>query len=220
MAQKHNVIEINGRRYDASTGVPLDAGKTDHKAALTNASPVVTVPVRFVNSTNTTSHHPKTPANRSRAKNLKSHTPQPAQTLMRRAVSKPKLATRAVRLKAAGQLDSPPKGVPVIVKPSVSRLDAARLHHANHIKRSHLITRFNRQQMLGGANFITAETSVMVSAVPTTPKPQPSKKTGHRPRTTADVLEMALQNATSHLQPPVKPAKRHRVWHRRHAAAH
>lgn len=218
MTKKHNFIEINGKRYDASSGAPLgqatDTKKTVHQPS---AAAVISVPIRIIEAATPTAA--KTPHTvRRSAKDVKSHAPQPARTLMRQAVSKPKPAARTVRLKVVGQLDLPAKGSVVIVKPSVSRLDAARLRQAQHVKRSHLISRFNRRQLVADPQFVATTTSVTVSSNTVAPAPQPAQAKGHRPKTTADILEMAIQNATSHLQPPVKPAKRQRVWHRRHAA--
>jgi hypothetical protein len=213
--KKHNIIEINGRRYDASSGAPLDQhhdtaeGVAKHPAA-------AKVPVHVVEpTTHSVSHQGR----HSAAQNLKSHAPQPARTLMRQAVHKPGPSSRPPKLKVSGWVDVP-GDVKVVVKPSASRLDDARLHHAEHIKRSHLISRFDRRQLTVGSDFVSSFATETQIVAPVSPANIPGPAKTHKPQTTADILEMALQNATSHLEPPVKPAKRHHVWHRRHAAAH
>jgi hypothetical protein len=211
MKQKHNFIEINGRRYDAGSGIPLD-----HATTATKVSQTVSVPVRIVEPASTAPPKTQHPARRP-AKDVQSHVPQPARTLMRQAVSKPQPVEHKRPLKAAGRLDLPPSSAAIIVKPAASHLDNARLRHAQHIKRSHLISRFDRRQLMAGPDFVTSFT-VTTSPVTSTPATAAKISTAasKHPKTTADVLEMALQNATSHLQRPVKPEPRHRVWHRHH----
>ncbi len=210
MSQKRNVIEINGLRYDASSGAALEPAtggrqitvQTEEppKAPVINAKPLAAKLVPHTTEA------------------LDSHAPQPSKTLMRQSVSKPTLKPKPFS-NAQGHL--PAATVKVMVKPSITRLDANRLRHAHKVGRSQLISRFSKNELAAEPDF-----SVPVKHHPATPEPvapkthTPAATAKKHARTTADVLEMAVQHATSHLQPPVKPAKRHRVWQRRHAPAH
>jgi hypothetical protein len=139
------------------------------------------------------------------------HTPQPAQTLMRRAVKKPgpSLKRRVTAQSALATTAGQPKAA-VLAKLSVAELDAKRLQHAQQVAKSRLISRF------GGIGSSAAPT---VTPLAPTPNPHPTTKQAaaapsvtishvatppKRPRTTADMLEKALQQATSHQQPPPK----------------
>lgn len=209
MAKTKSFIEINGRRYDALTGVLLAAGGNPreilHIPAIRSveASPKPSAP-------KTKRHRPVHP--------VAAHAPTPARTLMRRAVTRPGPGTKR-RLKAIAWINaSEPQPVfDLAVKFSALRLDDKRLRHAQLISQSRSISRFSQAQAF----------AVPVRVVPaaTTPQPQPvirhsTAPKPKRPKTTADILELAMQHATSHLQPPVEPVHHRRLWHRKAAGAH
>jgi hypothetical protein len=99
----------------------------------------------------------------------------------------------------------------VIVKPSALRLDEQRLQHAKQIERSRLISRF--PALTSDAFAHDNLPAAKPSAAPATPAVLPE-----RPRTTADLLERAIERSTSHLEPPQKPAKRSRDRLKRNAS--
>jgi hypothetical protein len=198
VSKKNNIIEINGKRYDAATGAAL----SHPPAAAAPAKPAaakVAVSARPSGKAKPPQAHTRkssTPHNVSRA-------PAPSSTLMRQAVKKPGPATKR-RWRAYGDTDSligPPQ-LPVEFKLSVGQLDEQRLRHARRISKSRSISRFSAATMAANAPVVQA-----------TPRPapqalQPAPATRHkRPKTTADVLEQAVRQAKSHRQPPVhKPA--------------
>src|SRR5665213_960905 len=132
MSKTKNTIEINGKLYDATTGVLLDSSHTD-----TEQTPHTQEPVHM------TPESSKPGIARSPAKRSISHAPARSRTLMRQAVKKPasslKRHHKAHVHTDTAALQSLSK---VIVKPSALSLDEQRLRHAKQIPRSQLISRF------------------------------------------------------------------------------
>ena len=183
---KTNTIHINGRRYNASTGEPLDG---------THQATAVKLPAK--------------PAGRRQPNHTRSHAPVASRTLVRRAVSK-SAGHPKHRIKAQGRADAPHRTVTVApIKASVASLDASRIRHARQIKRSRLISHFS------GAAIYPKPTpnSLKTPAMPERPvhhaKPKPHKRKSvlHRrakPTSTAELLDQALRHATSYRELPVK----------------
>lgn len=195
MGKNNNIIHINGKRYDARTGAHLDA--------------VTPAPAR----------PPKTARNidgvrRPAATHTAHHAAQPAKTLRRDAVHKP-TPDATKRLKAhshTGALAKQPD-IPVLVKPSVSRLDATRLKHAKHVPQSKLISRFGPDQPAPHATpLLTVPQPVATQPLPAFSQPvaAPVKRAAPptKPKTTADLLQHALDQATSHTEQPVHRKRR------------
>ncbi len=203
MRKTNNIIEINGKRYDTHTGALLssDAEVAASKPkASPKPAPVKTAAVKHTAQTG-----------RSKPRSL-SRTPAPAKTLMRQAVRKPTAGLKR-RNKANGPTDSLIEKRPLpTVKPKQSskRLDTLRLQHARHIRKSRLVSRFSTGTTITPAAApVAAPARRPAQAIPTRQLPKLTK----RPKTTADLLEHALQQSTSHLEPP--PAARGRSSRRK-----
>ncbi len=190
MSKKINIIEINGKRYDAHTGAHLDHG-----------------------------HHSRVA--RQPAKHAAHHKPQRSTTLMRRAVRKPGATSPKSHIKAQGHtgalVEQPV--TEVVPKLSFGAPDDKRLRRASHIKKSDLIRHFNPNQPAYQTGY---RVSVTVNQPTATPTSKPAPKTV--PRQAApdidDIFERAIQNATSHLEPSPKKAKKRRLHlSRKHARA-
>jgi len=187
--RKPNHIHINGRHYDADTGEPLDG--QPHRTA--PPTPVI------IHHPEPAHHAPKQPAApRHPVNHAHPHAPEPAHTLMRHAVKKP---GHQARLRAQGQVAR----VAMTVKPKASaqRLDELRARHAKHIRRSQLISHFST-----GAVYPVPERPTH-KPTPSHPRPvvhhRKHATVHHRKSpTTGDILQKALEQATSFRELPVK----------------
>lgn len=206
MRKTNNTIEINGQRYDATTGKALAKGNS-------GSPPATAVTDRH--------HRPATKpalhdAARRPARHRQPHSPDTSHTLMRQAVKKP-APDRKHHLKAHDHTDmliKEPTLSAVMPKSSVQQLDEQRLQHAKHITKSRLISHFSGAAVRA-ADPASAPFSVPRSAVPqTAPRsPAPTRPTGtrqKRSRTTSELLEHAVRQATSHkTAPPAEPRHSH-----------
>jgi hypothetical protein len=183
VSKNNNIIEINGKRYDAHTGAALDepAVQAAHKAAAHTATPKPVTPKAKPTARDVV---------RAKPKHAAAHKPQPAKTLMRSAVKKPSGSfKRHVKAQSnTGALIKQPSAA-VIAKASINRVDEKRLKSAEKIPKSKLVKHFNEQ---GAATYqplvattITSEPFVPPVVAPTT-------------NTTEDVLQRALERASSH----------------------
>lgn len=195
MAKNNNIIDINGKRYDARTGAVLSHSHT--KDTKPKMKPAVSKPTMH-----DVVRHP--------AKSAAHHQPIPSKTLMRHAVKKPSPAPKS-GIKAHG----PTEGLVekslanIVVSKSAKSLDPKRLQHAKKVSKSHLITHFSD---------ITSDASAVDSALPAKPlvasRPGAIPASGKtiKPSTTAELLEHAIQQASSHLEAePVKPRRKHKT---------
>jgi hypothetical protein len=140
---------------------------------------------------------PRHPVNHNHA-----HAPAAARTLMRHAVKKP---DRPTKLRAQGQVTR--ATLAVTPKASAQRLDELRIRHARHIRHSQLISHFS-----AGAVYPVpvlqqpAPKPTRHHAVAASPAHHARKHVLHRkkPATTADLLQKALEQATSFRELPVK----------------
>lgn len=218
MNKNNNIIEINGQRYDASTGAALDnhlsaKGKANHQTVDTGnqsgakAPSAKQIPVQHGHQPKTTKPHKKRPIHdvvRRSAKRPAGHGPQPAKTLMRDAVKKPASSFKR-HLKAHGRTDAPAKRPSLSIAPKLSAydLDTKRLQHARQVAKSRLVRRFNQASVIA-----TPPSPVMQSdkkpAVASRPLSKPAGPKRPKAKTTADLLQHALQHATSHQEPPPK----------------
>jgi hypothetical protein len=188
--KSNNHIHINGRHYDAVTGEPLDGQPAPKPAA-----PAV------IHHLKPASHNAPMHGTRRHPVNHKhAHAPAPAHTLMRHAVKKP---GRQSRLRAQGHVAR--ATLAVRPKASAQRLDELRARHAKHIMRSQLISHFS----VGAAYPRPAPEHHPrpASHKPAAPVHHARKRAGLRraqPMTTADILQKALEHATSFRELPVK----------------
>ncbi len=215
MGKKNNIIEINGKRYDAHTGAAIGHAPVTVKPA--------SKPIAVHHHTDTpavkepTVHH-STTTTRKTAKKLPSHAPQRSTTLMRKAVKKPSPSLKR-HVKAIGHtsslVDQP--DAPVVPKLSFGNPDPKRLQHASHIKKSRLISHFNfNQSQPAYAVPVTVVTPSKPVFTPKAPKRRLAPDA-------SDIFERAVQQATSHLEPAYKTHKKRRLYlvrkHTKHARA-
>jgi hypothetical protein len=188
VSKTNNIIEINGKRYDAHTGAALDHAA--HGSPRTAPQPTV-------------KHHAKK-TSRPMPKHAAAHTPQPSKTLMRRAVSKPARPVKP-RFKAHGHTDALIKkpAAELSVKPSVNRLDTQRLKYAKRVPKSKLVRKFAP----GLPTTYVAPAMVRPMAFPMPPEAlvDSAPPVSHG---TEAILERALAAATSHQQPRHKAPRR------------
>lgn len=218
MGKIKNTIEINGKLYDATTGALVhDMGKpvvnhsikkkknidgivsTHHNSATKQLAmaPAERSKTKF-------SHHVAPPAkpkmhNVGRSAKLSaSRKIEPSNTLMRSAVKKPNTSTKH-SIKAHGHTDKlarVPKHV-VARKPSAHLVNERRSNHAKRINKSQSVTRFRKT---------TASTSFVAHKKThhATSQIAPPKPIVHHPKSTNDMLQQAIDHATSHRQPTLK----------------
>lgn len=189
---KHNIIEINGKRYDAHSGAPIGhSHATTHAKPVAHLKPAVKKPTMHDVVRTSPKHAPV-------------HKPHTSHTLMRQAVKKPTAHTKT-HSKAQGQLVKHP----VALKKSARQLDKKRLSHASQIATSNFIQHF--APITGHIpEVVTNPEPLFNPPVQPVHHPRPTPKK-HKPQTTADLLERALQAATSHEQPlPKKVRKAHK----------
>lgn len=234
-----NIIELNGKRYDALTGTLLGASHARVNAPLTPTVPIKrrvidgfmrsTAPVPVLTQHNKpvidpglVVKKPSTPAGaHSRAhavaKSADVHKPQHAKTLMRRTVHKP-VANRKPNIKAQIPAEIAPKTASAIaVKHSVARVDPRRQAHAIAVAQHSAVRRFPAVQEIHAISGSLLQQPL--SAVPViTVQPAPvsvqhQASTIHLSATPKkDMFEAAIAHATSHEQPA---PKRRRSHHRR-----
>lgn len=151
---------------------------------------------------------------RAPAKHASAHAPKPAQTLMRKSVAKPQNSLKRT-VKAHGSTDAlAQRNLGEIVKAtSVLSVDEQRLSRARRINKSNAVQRFsktNSQAATAVPVHITPKAVAPAAqphfnvAAPAPAVARPLKAASAHPskaQTTADLLERALQHATSHEQP-------------------
>jgi hypothetical protein len=232
VGKNNNIIEINGQRYDATTGVLLSAAAGSaaatahaphivHPTAKATAKPVTArpIPVRHhtpkpiaAQSAKSRPKHRVHDAIKQAAKPGPSHKPQAAKTLMRSAVQKPATGFKR-HTKAHGHTDSLVKQPSVQLQPkaSVRRVDSKRLQLARQTPKSQAVQRFGKSH--GRAPEPPTELTKPVARPHTAPvhrRPAPEPRQHSKPQTTADLLERALQSATSHEETLWETPKRRR----------
>lgn len=216
MTTKANVLELNGRPYDALTGSLLDSShnkvhqaidgffSSPHHAAkaMTPAKPKPT-------SYKTETHQAVLPTKarvfdirREITKPAAHHQPQHTTTLMRRAVQRPVVPFKR-HLKVAARTDLLSK-IPrfdIVPKYSATAIDQARLKRAARIAKNKLISRFGNLE-LTTTPVVKAVTPV--AAVQTKVAPVVDNTPSITRQPSDDIFERALAHATSHTQPAYK----------------
>jgi hypothetical protein len=188
VGKTNTVIEINGTRYDANTG-----------ERLASAAGPVHVTVKHVAAT--AKAQPQPEAHRQSAHHVAAHTPKHAQTLMRQSVKKP---TAATHLKASVPINALTKAplAAVTLPQSAQQLNPHRLSRAQRVKQSTAIQHFSAVPPTAGsviAPIVSTKPAIHHAAAPAP----------HVSTTTNDLLERALQAATSHEQPAHKLDRKH-----------
>lgn len=193
MGSNQHLIEINGKKFDVSTGkpvVPASPASAQPKSGTVvdgffkPATPHVIKPKPVVaKSTPQTTHqsHHK-PVNRPEHQHAPHHKPEKSQTLMRNAVKKPA-----------------PKTQPANHTTPQVTVNPARLERAKKVHKSALISRFPSQS--NHSAFVKKTEPVAVKEAPihkAAPVHPPSTTHAHVTSKSEQLFNNALSNATSH----------------------
>ncbi len=185
MGKNNNIIIINGKQYDAVTG-DLIGGSAPKKVLAAVKAPVSKI-----------ARHP--------AKHAVKHKTQNSKTLMRHAVKKPADSLkRHTKAQSGNGAIAKHAAASVITKASVHKLDDKRLKHAQKVTKSNLVTRFAPVSLSASEHHRVAHEAKLHAKVIVAhhmPPVSPAK-------TTADLLQRALDQATSHQQ-TYAPTKEH-----------
>ncbi len=185
MGKNNSTIIINGKSYDSQTGVLLSEANSAKNTLQPSQKPSSTGVVRQP------------------AKHVTSHKTQHSKTLMRHAVEKPNDSLKR-RLKAQSGNGAVAKSLKtsIVTKASVHKLNVKRLRHAEEVPKSKLIARF--VPITAGPHAATHKPTSIASQ-----QIEAIVKTHNQPphiKTTADLLQQAIEQATSHEQ-TYTPAK-------------
>jgi hypothetical protein len=221
VGKKSNIIEINGRHYDAETGTPVKK-----PAAKKTGQPVDGIVVPASKQKAKAKKQPAKVTSKKRTKpvkavltlqdvvrvkprNLAVHIPEQSKTLMRKIVEKP--ARVGSVIKAQSRIDLLISQPSILDKPKLPAvaIDDKRLKHAVVTPKSKFISRFSPN--LNKA--VMPQVSTDVRPLKAFSTPSLSLKQPERPQTTADLLNHAVEQATSHLQEPPKRVKSKRPGH-------
>lgn len=225
MSKPANSIHINGRRYDAHTGHPLDGGPaiparrsvdgvvSHKKSAVKLAEPrikPVAVPQPLSKTKLMDMKAPKSRTPRAAAKAAPAHAPQTAHTLMRHVVKKPAPSLkRSIVAHSSTDHALVMPSITVTPKHSITKVPAVRLQRAKQVTKSAQIRKFP-----------AATPAVRVVSTPVVEPIAPLPIATERP---LDIFEQALHHANTHLQPPVAhhkhPKRRARLAQRRTSVA-
>lgn len=221
MTKTNNVIELNGKRYDAGTGAFLGSSPAinsmvrslDGFVVAPTGAKLTHLPTRPAPSSHQTGHrsHP--------VKSLTAHQPQHSKTLMRHGLSAP-TAKDLKPLRGAMPTDvTVAKPTVLSVKPKLSseQIDATRSERALATPRSQQVARFQRHQPVS-LNAQSARSTQPIRPTPAQINSQPTTRPVAPPR---DIFEQAIVSATSHEQPTHKESRRQAARHgaRRHLRA-
>lgn len=216
-----NVIELNGKRYDAITGAYL--GKGSHVGLhMSGPGRVIdgfmrpqskAVPERpaavSVHHKTIEPLHPPVARKRTHqpAKLAKPHHPEHAKTLKRTAVHQPSVTIKPkVKTQAPAELAARPHTA-LQHKPSASSIDPDRSSRATHISRHQAVRHFHSAQHAAPTHSALHVPVIPVRAAP----PAPARAQAHK--THSDIFESAIARAKSHEQPRHTP-RAHRTRRR------
>jgi hypothetical protein len=187
VAERHNIIEVNGKRYDARTGKLLSG----HPAAKVVATPK---PGQALDGF---TKKPRTASNTSHSVHTKTIK---SKTLMRTAVKKP-LTPKAVK-RTAVALDSIQKPKRHITTPKLAEVvDPHRIARAEQVGRSSMISKFG---------FGTLRVHAQPSYLPVKDAPnEPPAITTPLQHAPINPFQSALDKATGHTHPKLAKQKRH-----------
>jgi hypothetical protein len=209
---KANILELNGRPYDAITGVLL----ADHPAkraaqavdgfittahhmpsSVSHTKKPPHINYRTIPSeTETQPQHRVFDIHHRTTQSAHHHQPSRATTLMRHAVHRPTASLkRHTKVSAPTDILAKLPHFDVLPKHSISAIDQERLKRAERIAKSKLVSRFG--------NFMTRPiTTAPIHETPATKVAPPPQAVPKQP--SDDIFERALAHATSHQQPGVK----------------
>jgi hypothetical protein len=234
VTKTNNIIELNGKRYDAVTGVfvgAVDASVNvttpkapEHTAksnkprrgvvvdgiikpgthSKTNMASIPVRPAPDIQAPKKSVAHPLKP--------IAAHKPEHSKTLMRHAVKAPKIDAKK-HMKAYAPTDLIKKQPSVLtVKPKLSSelVDAKRADRAKHVPRSQAVDRFYRQPR--AANYSVAATASGTARPSSNLRTmdgmrRPSQYVQRKP----SMFEQAVAAADSHEQAVPKEVRRHKT---------
>ncbi len=211
-----NVIELNGKRYDAITGAYLGKShvvpkhiteryvqgkvidgfvrptRPAPKAVQSQPEPAKKTPAQHSENKPATQHiHAK-------ASHVKAHEPEKAKTLMRRGAKKPETSIKpAIKTQAPADLMTKPQSA-LAHKRSAYGVDVSRKERAAMVGKHVAVQHFKAP----------AIHSVSTQAIPVQPAPLPTTPRPIRPAQKPDIFEAAIAHATSHTQPHHKLKRR------------
>jgi hypothetical protein len=201
MQKNDHVIVLNGRRYDARTGEDLSGEGRHVRPAVRGAHKVA--PKSGPHTPAAARPH-TVKAARKPARHVEAHAPTHSRTLMRQGVKRP-VASAKRRIRVQGHLTS-------AAQPIVIGHHQPVIHRRTRVSSSRLINHFSPSL------FIVTETPLSVaakrrarqSAAASTPEPA-------KPRTTAELLEYAVQYADvpHQMEWPVSRKRQRRTFRRR-----
>ncbi|MGH7192936.1 MAG: hypothetical protein ACREJM_05290 [Candidatus Saccharimonadales bacterium] len=200
MKKSSDVIVLNGRRYDAHTGKPLDGGaeyaapRAAHRAPVHSTAAIK--PVRHHES----AHRP----HRAPARPVAAHTPEHSRTLMRQTVRRPEDSSKR-RLKVQGRLSAGGReSSKILTRPDARRPNTGRLQNpSTKREKGRLISHFSPELFaVDGHRPAITYGAAPVRSTAGRPQTPPVAKSW----TTDELLEYAVQNAGM----PEQPAARRR----------
>lgn len=219
-----NVIELNGKRYDAITGAYLGKSHvipkhiTDYyvhgkvidgfvrparPAHAKKAEPLQEKVAEKIVAHKVDTANPKSTQKHTRpaASHIKAHHPEHAKTLRQRHAQKPEFSLKpAIKTQAPAEIMAKPQSA-LAHKRSAYGVDPARKQRASLTNQHHTIRHFGT----GATHSITAQ--VPVIAVRPTP-PHVAAKPLQPVKRPTDIFEAAMAHATSHEQPMHKAKRR------------
>jgi hypothetical protein len=243
VVKTNNIIEINGKHYNMNTGAIVASPRTTQASTAKKASVIskktksnsaaIKTPPATAPKKPSLARPPSTKAELKHSIEIKpnitkpkilpisevaGHTPQAPKTLMRKVVQKP-IDTFHQRLRAQSPTDTflQQPAIAVPAKLSIDAINNKRLQHARVIVKSQLISHYT------SFDPNTPSVTHVQSQIAVTPiqhrvfkrvvqPPQPAA-----PLTTEQLLQRALERATSHEQPPYRPIRSFHATPKRHA---
>ena len=202
-----NIIELNGKRYDAVTGKMLVSSTHHTTPASHHAGKVIDGIMR--SQTKHAAAHPA-PSEAVRkphmvAPHATAHDPERAKTLMRHAVKRPTHSLkRDVKVAIHTGVVAKKPAASIMPKYSWQALDEHRLKHAKLVSKSNLVSHFASAKLTTPHSKHIASKPVHLT-IP--PRPEPITQ-----QASTDIFERALAHANSHRQPspPVRQSSKKR----------
>lgn len=217
MSKNNNIIEINGQRYNAVSGALIGGAQrlvknVDGVVRTDAASPSPALSTRVPRAPlQSVVKKPVMDIARS-AHSIKHHTPQVAQTLMRRSVQKP--SKTHLHLKAQTPTDRLTTQPSHVVKTKLSHqiIDPSRQKRAYRASKSGLVSRFSAITSFSASSTQAAALSQPVAQLVL--QNQVAQPAGNQltraggSQTSLDMFQKALAEATAHQQPFFTPTKK------------
>lgn len=225
-------IEINGRRYDAATGVLLSSAGGSAARRIDDIKPASKAASHVTKPKVTTSHVQEAAASKPAAQprmmddirrvpahHAKARTTQHSKTLKRSVVSKPAPGLkRQVHAQTHTGLAVRTPNVAIVPKWAVAQVDPQRLKRAEHTAKSKLIQRFAPVQ--ADISIRSAAVAIPATTLLSLPTAKPAAVVSTEPRY-MDIFQRALQHADAHKQSPVSiPKKQAKKARKQAKAAH